>query len=176
MGRSRYTIILPDQPHFITCTVLNWLPVFTRSDTVQIVLDSLAFLQGEGLKIYGWVILENHLHLVVQSDDLSKDLARFKSFTARKVIDYLQEHGVHTLLDQLAYHKKAHKKDSQYQLWQEGVHAELIQGEEMMRQKVDYIHHNPVKRGYVDLAEHWRYSSGRNYSGEEGLLDVCVEW
>ena len=33
-----------------------------------------------------------------------------------------------------------------------------------MRQKLDYIHHNPVKRGYVDQPEHWRYSSARNYA------------
>ncbi len=45
-----------------------------------------------------------------------------------------------------------------------------------MRQKVNYIHENPVKRGYVELPEHWRYSSARNYAGQGGLLDVCVEW
>jgi len=39
-----------------------------------------------------------------------------------------------------------------------------------MRQKPDYIHHNPVKRGYVDQPEHWRYSSARNHAGQEGLI------
>ncbi|WP_415228798.1 hypothetical protein [Psychromonas sp.] len=42
---------------------------------------------------------------------------------------------------------------------------ELIQNEAMMLQKIEYIHHNPVKRGYVDQAVHWRYSSARNYEG-----------
>ena len=41
-----------------------------------------------------------------------------------------------------------------------------------MKQKIEYIHHNPVERGYVDKAEHWRYSSARNYAGEEGLIEV----
>lgn len=41
-----------------------------------------------------------------------------------------------------------------------------------MRQKLDYIHHNPVRRGYVDLAEHWRYSSARDYQGQAGLLVI----
>lgn len=40
MGRSRYVITEPAAPHFLTCTVMEWLPVFTRPDTVQIVLDS----------------------------------------------------------------------------------------------------------------------------------------
>jgi hypothetical protein len=57
-------------------------------------------------------------------------------------------------LDQLAFYKKAHKGDRSYQFWREGVYPELIQGEVMMRQKVDYIHHNPAKRGYVEFAEH----------------------
>ena len=39
MGRSRYVITEPSRPHFLTCTVLEWLPVFTRPETGQIVLD-----------------------------------------------------------------------------------------------------------------------------------------
>ncbi|MDP3008353.1 MAG: hypothetical protein Q8N30_04695 [Methylococcales bacterium] len=39
MGRSRYTITEADKPHFMTCTVMEWLPVFTRPETVQILLD-----------------------------------------------------------------------------------------------------------------------------------------
>ncbi|MCB2427324.1 hypothetical protein [Methylophaga pinxianii] len=46
----------------------------------------------------------------------------------------------------------------------------------MMCQKIDYIHHNPVKGGYVDEAIHWRYSSARNYAGMDGLLEICYEW
>jgi len=39
-----------------------------------------------------------------------------------------------------------------------------------MRGKLDYIHANPVKRGYVNLPEHWRYSSAG--AGLEGLIDI----
>ena len=92
MGRSRYKIIDPTTPYFVTCTVLHWIPVFTRQETVEILLDSLQFLQKEGLKLYAYVILENHLHLIVQSENLETDLARFKSFTARKLLDFLNEH------------------------------------------------------------------------------------
>jgi len=73
MGRSRYKIVDPQLPHFVTCTVLHWIPVFTRPETVTIVLDSLRFLQAEGLKLFAYVILENHLHMVVQSDNLEHD-------------------------------------------------------------------------------------------------------
>jgi len=176
MGRSRYKIVDPKLPHFVTCTVLHWIPVFTRPATVEIVLDSLRYLMNEGLKVYAYVILENHLHLVAQSKQLDVDMARFKSFTAKALIRYLDEHQVQQILEQLAFYKKAHKVDRAYQFWQEGIHPEWIQHEEMMRQKVNYIHENPVKRGYVDLPEHWRYSSARNYVEQDGLLDICVDW
>lgn len=73
MGRSRYKITDKQQPHFLTCTVLGWLPVFTRPETVEILLESLRFLQQERLKVYAYVILENHLHMILQSDDLERD-------------------------------------------------------------------------------------------------------
>ena len=176
MGRSRYKLTQPDQAHFVTLTVLHWIPVFTRPDTVDIILNSLRYLMAEGLQVYAYVILENHLHMVVESPQLDKDLARLKSFTAKEIIRYLDENKVKTILEQLAFYKKAHKSDRAYQLWQEGVHPELIQDESMMRQKVDYIHHNPVERGYVDRAEYWRYSSARNYLGQSGLLEVSQQW
>lgn len=176
MGRSRYHFTHPDQTHFLTLTVLHWIPIFTRPTTVQILFDSLQYLINQGLNLYAYVILENHLHLVAQSPELNKDKARFKSFTARALITYLQENNVKTILDQLAFYKKAHKSDRTIQFWQEGTHPELIQNETMMRQKIEYIHHNPVKRGYVDMAEHWRYSSARNYAELEDLIAVNKAW
>jgi REP element-mobilizing transposase RayT len=176
MGRSRYKILHPELPHFITLTVLHWIPVFTRPETVNILLDSLKHLSEEGLKVYAYVVLENHCHFVIESKALGRDIARYKSYTARKMIQYLAKNNVRQILEQLAFYKKAHKNDRAYQFWQEGVHPEFIQNEEMMRQKIDYIHNNPVKRGYVDEAAHWRYSCARNYQGREGLLDVCRVW
>jgi putative transposase len=73
MGRDRYKIIDPKQPHFMSCTVLHWIPVFTRPDTVTLLLDSLRYLQAEGFRLHAWVILENHLHLIAQSDRVDQD-------------------------------------------------------------------------------------------------------
>jgi REP element-mobilizing transposase RayT len=176
MGRSRYKITNPRLPHFITCTVLHWIPVFTRPATVDILLGSLDYLMTDGLRVYAFVILENHLHMAVQSNQLDRDIARFKSFTAKQLIRYLDENNVKPILEQLAFYKKAHKHDRSYQFWQEGCHPEWIQNQLMMQQKVEYIHQNPVKRGYVDDAVHWRYSSARNYAGQTGLLDICTLW
>jgi hypothetical protein len=76
----------------------------------------------------------------------------------------------------LALHKARHKTDREHQLWQEGAHPEMIEGEAVMLRKLTYIHDNPVARGYVDDPLHWRYSSARNYDGKAGLIDVTTRW
>lgn len=177
MGRSRYKIFTDIYPHFLTCTTVKWLPLFSTPGVAEILVDSLRFLQNENrLQLYAYVILENHLHLIATSEHLAKEIGDFKSYTARKIIDYFIGKNAKHILALLSHFKLKHKNDRQYQVWQEGSHPEAIQNREMMRQKIDYIHHNPVKRGFVDEDVHWRYSSARNYSGMEGVLEVVKEW
>ena len=45
-----------------------------------------------------------------------------------------------------------------------------------LMQKLDYLHYNPVKRGYVDFPEHWRWSSARTYLGQPGLIEIDTDW
>ena len=102
MGRSRYRFGEASFPHFLTCTVVGWLPVFTRPETVQIVLDSWQFLQDQDrLVLLGYVVLENHIHFIASAENLAKEVGDFKSYTARRIIDYLSERHVRTLLDGL---------------------------------------------------------------------------
>jgi len=54
----------------------------------------------------------------------------------------------------MAFFCKSHKHDREYQCWEEDSHPQLIQNETMLRQKLEYIHYNPVKRGYVDDPTH----------------------
>ncbi|WP_310441812.1 REP-associated tyrosine transposase [Sulfurimonas sp.] len=177
MGRSRYEICEPTHPHFVTCTILHWIPIFTRVETTNIIFESLKYLQEtDNLKLYAYVILENHLHLVVSSDDIGKSMRKFKAHTAKEILKLLQDKDVKTILEQLAFYKKAHKKETTYQLWQEGIQPKLIKDDKMMIERINYIHQNPVKRGYVDEAKFWRYSSARDYEGVNGLIDVCRVW
>ena len=90
--------------------------------------------------------------------------------------DELERRGFSSLLEELNYFKLRHKVDQKFQFWQEGSHPQQIQNDAMMLQKLEYMHNNPVRRGYVDDPVHWRYSSARNYSGLRGLLDVTTDW
>lgn len=177
MARSRYRVYESFSPHFLTCTVVKWSPLFIDPNLIEILYASLRFMQKHNrLTIYAYVIMDTHLHLVAASANLSKEIANYKSFTARRIIDTLEEKKEKKLLEQLAQAKALHKKDRQFQVWQEGSHPQLLQNEAMMRQKIEYIHNNPVKRGLVDEQVQWVYSSAANYAGLPGLLDVEQNW
>lgn len=112
MPRSRYRVLQANHPHFLTATANHRLPLFARPEAVAIVLDCRRFLQREaGLRIYGYVILENHLHLVAQSGDLVRDMQRFKSYTAREIVTPFERRGDGRLLKLPALLKRPHKTE-----------------------------------------------------------------
>jgi hypothetical protein len=108
--------------------------------------------------------------------DPAVDSGDFKSFTGRKIIDYLQVRGEVGLLGQLAHHKRASKTDRPYQLWQEGSHPEAVETVSMMEQKLHYMHGNPLRRGYVSDPTHWLYSSARNFAGLSAPIEIDRDW
>jgi REP element-mobilizing transposase RayT len=171
--RSRYKIAELESPHFITCTTVEWLPVFTRPKYLDIITASLTFCrQHKGLRLHAYVILDNHLHLVVFADNLSQVIRDFKRHTAKEILAAATQENKQWLLKQFEFFKGVHRGKSQHQVWQEGFHPQAIITEDMLRQKLDYIHYNPVRLGLVDRPEDWRYSSARNYLGQDGLLEI----
>jgi putative transposase len=176
MTRTRYHFLPNDPaPYFITATTVNWLPLFSNPEIAQIILDSLHFLiRKDRITLIAYVLMENHLHLIAGGEDLSKEIGDFKSYTARCCIDYYKANQKQIILNQLSNQRLDHKTNQTYQFWQEGSHPQRISTQEMLEQKINYIHSNPVKRGYVEHPEHWRYSSARDYSGHPGLLPICL--
>ncbi|MDE6083793.1 MAG: hypothetical protein K2G11_04840 [Muribaculaceae bacterium] len=59
-----------------------------------------------------------------------------------------------------------------YHLWQRGYHSYCITNIKMMRQKIDYLHANPIRAGIVDKPWEYRYCSYRNYCGQKGLIEI----
>jgi putative transposase len=72
--------------------VVNWIPLFTRKPYLDIIIDSLRLCrQHKGLKLYAYVILDNHLHLVITNDRLTDIIRDFKSYTAKLLIARLEQ-------------------------------------------------------------------------------------
>lgn len=175
MGRSRFKFHEHHYPYFVSSTITNGIPLFSDPVIANIILNSLKFIQIQwSVRLYGYVIMENHIHCVIEAEEPSKVLKRVKSYTAKRIIQSLQERGRVRLLDQLQFAKKLHKNQSNYQVWEEGVHPKQIDSQETMEQILEYIHSNPIKAGFVDISTHWRYSSARNYIDRNGVIPVTL--
>ncbi|MHC4401681.1 MAG: transposase [Planctomycetota bacterium] len=91
MTRTRYKTFETEYPYFITSTINGWLPVFTRPESADIVFDSWRYLQTErDLRLFAYVILDNHLHVIVSAPELPRVIQSFKSYTARQIIELLK--------------------------------------------------------------------------------------
>lgn len=162
--------------YFVTFTVIKWLPLFQHPEAIQIIMDSLLFCISEKyLQIYAYVIMPDHIHLVVfdkecDNQRLRKTLVDFRKFTGRMLADYIDLNFAGQLS---SVTWSSFLKDRQRQIWQPGWHAEGIASEYFLQQKIDYIHENPVRKRFVCYPERWEHSSaGFWYCGKDGPLPI----
>jgi len=146
MGSS-YTIKDQHAIYFVTFTIVDWVDVFTRKIYKDICIESLAFCRAKkGLKIFGYVIMSNHIHLILQSETLSlSDIIRdFKKFTANRIIDFMEEGFNESrkewILNRFLFNASKHQRNSKYQVWTHENHAEELLSTKFIQQKLDYIH------------------------------------
>ncbi|MDR3652924.1 MAG: transposase [Paludibacter sp.] len=156
------------------------MDVFTRKVYRDIVIDSLKFCQvNKGLEIYAFVIMSNHVHLLIRSDKgtLSDTIGEMKSFTAKKILKAIEtesESRKEWMLDLFEFSAKQHKRNENFQFWTHENHAELIYSDKFLFQKLDYIHQNPVRAGIVEKAEDYLYSSARDFAGMPCMLNIVL--
>ena len=143
----------------------------------DILVESWSYCrEHKGLRIHAWVILDNHFHAILSAPDLMQVMRDLKRHTARRILDQLRGENCEWLLNQFDYFHAAHKEQSERQVWQEGFHPVAITSDEMMLQKMEYLHGDPVARGLVAAPEHWRYSSAHEWcAGVEPVLR-CDPW
>ncbi len=166
--------------HFITATVVDWVDIFTRKRYKDIVIDSLKYsIENKGLLLYGYVIMSNHIHIIIQSKDgkLSNVLRDFKKFTAKTILNSIQtepESRKEWMLERFTKATESHSRNKQFQFWKYGNHAIEIYSNKFMWSKLNYIHLNPVKSGIVNKAQDYIYSSASNYIDNKGIIDVIL--
>ena len=168
--------------YFTTTTVVDWLDVFTRPRYKHIIVESLEYCQAnKGLDIYAWVLMTNHLHMIVATNGAASigDVLRdFKKFTSKGIVKAIQENEQESrqewLLNRFRFRAANDKKITNFKFWQDDNYVENIISYDFYKQKLDYIHENPVRQEIVARAEDYLYSSARNYAGMDGLLKVIV--
>lgn len=175
-----YKIRDQTKPHFLTFTVVDWVDVFTRKRYKDVLVESLNFcIANKGLVVYGYVIMSNHLHIIMHSaDGLISDVIRdFKKHTSKKIIKSIEEEPESRrewMLERFAKATDSHSRNKVFQFWRYGNHPEEIYSEKFMWSKLDYIHLNPVRAGLVEKASDYRYSSATNYVKHEGKVKISL--
>jgi putative transposase len=168
--RSRYKV-LDDGLYFITSSIVKWIHIFSEEKYCKLIIDDLIFRKNHHkLQLYGYVIMPNHIHLIISSKNIPGVMRSFKSFTAKKIIELLIKDKKFKILDILKLNKRIDKTDSEFQVWQEGYHPIQILTEREFDQILEYIHFNPVSKELVENQEDWKYSSYNNYTGEGEII------
>jgi len=128
--------------------------------------------------IHAWCLMPSHLHMIVSSkgDGLSAIMRDFKKHSSKeiiKTIERINESRKGWMLDLFADVAKHLKRTTNYKVWQDGNHPEILTSAKFTKQKLDYIHENPVADEIVDEPEEYRYSSARDYySKKKGYLEL----
>ncbi len=172
--RSIYKILNQEGLYFVTSTIIEWLPVFKNEFYYNILLEAIKYSQiKKNLKLYAYVLLDNHFHLIVTGDNLTNVFKSIKGFTAKEIIKQLKSDQNEEFLELFRINKLKHKVKSEFQVWQESFHPQEILTENIFQQKIDYIHMNPVRRGLVKEPKEWKYSSAEYFAaGIEGVLHL----
>ncbi len=182
MSGDRYIIQDQHYIHFLTFTVVEWVDVFTRPEYKNIIVDSLNYcIAAKGMECYAWVLMSNHMHVVVKTNapfKLSDVIRDFKKHTSKKLaaaIEELPESRRDWLLHKFRFAADSTGRAEQYKIWQDGYHGICVDGDgTRMRQRIEYTHNNPVRQLIVANAADYLYSSAYDYCGKKGLVNVVV--
>jgi len=180
METDGYKIRDQSKPHFITLTVVDWADVFSRKIYKDLIIENLKYcVKNKGMLVFGYVIMSNHIHLIIQSEtnNLSGLIRDFKKYTAKAIINKIKtekESRRVWLLQLFSKATETHNRNKTYQFWRYGNHPEEIYTIKFLWSKLDYIHLNPVRSGVVEKASHYLYSSATNYVKGNGILEITL--
>ena len=169
--------------YFVSFAVVNWLDVFIRNEYKEVLIKSLKFCQeNKGMEVFAWCIMSSHVHLVFRSIEGQKPellLGDFKRFTSKELIKAIIENPKECRKENLLKQfEEAGAKSSnvkKYQFWRHDNKPIELWTPKVIKQKIDYIHNNPVVEGIVFEAHEYKYSSAVDYCGGIGMLDnICI--
>ena len=181
MSRN-YKFHNPEGIYFVSFAVVYWLDVFTRNEYKNIIIDSLSFCQKKkGMEIIAWCIMTNHMHLIFRSTKGQHPallLGDFKRHTSKTIVKAIRENPKESrkefLLDKFKEAANQSSNVKNYQFWRHDNKPIELWSNSVIKEKIDYIHQNPIEAGLVFRAEDYVYSSASDYADEQGLIENIV--
>jgi putative transposase len=160
-------------PEFITVTCLEWKPLLEDDKHKQVIIDSLQFLVKEKrISVYAFVIMINHFHLIwqINGDHSRENVQRdFLKYTGQQLLKHLRNDNSPVLQELLV-----NAKDRKHQVWERNSLGIPLWTSNVMWQKLDYIHNNPVRAGLCQYPWDYQHSSARFYLKNEKYWDFLV--
>lgn len=173
----------PDGIYFVTFTVVDWIDIFTRPVYKEIIVESLNYsIENKGLTVYAWVLMSNHIHLIISAEKNNKlsDIVRdFKKFTSKRIIDEIQTNPIESRKNWMLWlfkcHGEANSNNKNFQFWIQDYHGVELDTNKIIEIRLDYIHNNPVKAQLVSEPENYIYGSAADYTERgNGLVNVVL--
>ena len=160
--------------------MVGWIDVFSREFYKEIMVKSLEYcIESKGLNLYAWVIMTNHVHLIVSSttnkiEHIVRDL---KKYTSKQIIKAIQENTTESrkdwMLNIFSFVGQNNNNNKDFQFWKQDYHPIELNTNEKLKQRLDYLHENPVRSGLVWEPWHYKYSSAMDYyTTEHGLIKI----
>ena len=159
---------IPEHLYFVTATICGWKKILLQEPFAEIVLNSLGWLHTNNrMKLYAFVIMPNHLHFIckpIGDYNMSMIQQNFGSFTAHAILKELREQKLNDLLHYFQQRAIEDQTGSRHKIW-EDIQAKNVYSLDFLKQKLEYIHNNPVSPKWQLVVERWqwKYSSAGYY-------------
>jgi putative transposase len=165
--------------YFVSFATVNWIDVFTRQLYFDVLADSVSYCRKEkGMELYCYCFMPSHVHFIFRSgNEQPMELLRdFKRHTSKKILEAIEKNPQESRKEWLLWmFERAGKKQGniyKYQFWQHHNKPIELWSEKVIKQKIDYIHNNPIESGFVTNVVDWKYSSARNYQEDHTILEI----
>ncbi|PJA27057.1 MAG: hypothetical protein CO189_08165 [candidate division Zixibacteria bacterium CG_4_9_14_3_um_filter_46_8] len=177
MRRGRQNIDDSYYPLFVTTGIVDRLRVFTDDTINSESLKSIEFARNKyDITLYAYVLMPSHIHMLCCSEEMggvSRFMNSWKSWMAKRIMEYYQsDPGIfHKFKDAVMRFDLESKQNCK--VWSSRFDDVAIRNEEMLNQKLNYIHENPVRAGLARNTIEYRYSSAGFYEhGESGIIKL----
>lgn len=164
---SRWKIVEDISLYFVTTTIVNWEKVFVSIEMFETLIESLDYcITHKGLHLHGYVIMPNHAHYILSCEgpgNLSNIMRDYNRYSSQEIVRWLKGVPRHDILRVFREAAEKEGRGNYHKVWRDGFHPVAIESEPFFQEKLKYIHENPVRKGFVECPEHWKYSSARNY-------------
>lgn len=169
----------PNIFHYTTSVCYRRVPIFRSEHACALFIEALAETRERcPLKLIGYVVMPDHTHLIVNplGRDISVVMNRLKSASARSIIDWLRKSEFVSSLKKLEL-EKPQKRGHIHAVWQKDFSSIDLWSPKFIRQKLNYIHLNPVRAGLCKHPAEWKWSSYRAYlPHESGTIPIEMDW